>query len=61
MAKPNRFGKKQKRGSSRATYFANRKSYLAARNKERRIAKDARDKKRATMRKARRSPIKVAA
>lgn len=34
-----RFGGKQKHGNSRSMYFAKRKLYLAARNKERRIEK----------------------
>jgi hypothetical protein len=34
-----RFGCKQKHGNSRSMYFAKRKLYLAARNKERRIEK----------------------
>jgi hypothetical protein len=39
-----RFGNKQKHGSSRAAYFASRNLWRAAKNKARRIAKDAKAK-----------------
>jgi hypothetical protein len=41
MSKNHRFGKKQRHGSSRSSYFSVRKLWLAAKNKARRIAKDA--------------------
>lgn len=43
MSKGNRFGKKQKHGKSRATYFATAEKSIAA-NKKRRIAADVKRK-----------------
>lgn len=40
MAKSHRFGSKQRSGTSRSAYFANRKNGVAARNKREKIEKN---------------------